>query len=112
MFKSFFWRVPFAFQIRQLVKQWGFLEGQIAELEKRIAILRKQTGSYITTIPGIGDTLGAIILSEIGDSHRFSVPDKLVAFASPDVKVTQPGEVVSARQKIFKRGSPYLRQAI
>lgn len=71
-----------------------------------------KSGSYITTIPGIGDTLGAIILSEIGDIRRFSAPGKLVAFAGLDVRVTQSGEFMGTRQKISKRGSPYLRRAI
>ena len=102
----------FAFQIRQLVEQLEFLEGQIMELEAQISSLLKQTGSYITTIPGIGDTLGAIILSEIGDIHRFNAPNKLVAFAGLDVRVTQSGEFTGTRQKISKRGSPYLRRAI
>ena len=75
----------FSFQIRQLIEQLEFLEGQIAELEEQLASLLKQTGSYITTIPGIGDTLGAIILGEIGDIHRFDAPNKLVAFAGLDV---------------------------
>lgn len=102
----------FAFQIRQLIEQLEFLEGQIEELEEQISILLRQTGSYITTIPGIGDTLGAIILSEIGDINRFDAPNKLVAFAGLDVRVTQSGEFTGTRQKISKRGSPYLRRAI
>lgn len=102
----------FAFQIRQLIEQLEFLEGQIAELEEQISSLLKQTGSYITTIPGIGDTLGAIILGEIGDICRFDAPNKLVAFAGLDVRVTQSGEFTGTRQKISKRGSPYLRRAI
>lgn len=102
----------FAFQIRQLIEQLEFLEKQISELEEQISSLLKQTGSYITTIPGIGDILGAIILSEIGDIHRFDAPNKLVAFASLDVRVTQSGEFTGTRQKISKRGSPYLRRAI
>jgi len=69
-------------------------------------------GSYITTISGIGDTLGAIIVSEIGDIHRFDAPSKLVAFAGLDVKVNQSGEFSSTRNKISKRGSPNLRRAI
>ena len=102
----------FAFQIRQLIEQIDFLEGQIRELDAQIAVLLKQTGSYITTMPGIGDTLGAIIISEIGDIHRFDAPGKLVAFAGLDVKVSQSGEFTGSRQKISKRGSPYLRRAI
>ena len=60
----------------------------------------------------IGDTLGAIILGEIGDIHRFDAPNQLVAFAGLDVRVTQSGEFTGTRQKISKRGSPYLRRAI
>lgn len=107
-----FARDAFAFQIRQLVEQMEFLERQVTELEAQISSLLKQTGSYIITIPGIGDTLGAIILSEIGDIHRFNAPNKLVAFAGLDVRVTQSGEFTGTRQKISKRGSPYLRRAI
>lgn len=102
----------FTFQIRQLIEQLEFLEGQTVELEEQISSLLKQTGSYITTIPGIGDTLGAIILGEIGDIHRFDAPNKLVAFAGLDVRVSQSGEFTGTRQKISKRGSPYLRRAI
>ena len=102
----------FSFQIKQLIEQLEFLEKQIEELEEQISVLLKQTGSYITTIPGIGETLGAIILSEIGDIHRFDAPNKLVAFAGLDVKVAQSGEFTGTRQKISKRGSPYLRRAI
>ena len=108
-----------AFQIRQLIEQLEFLERQVAELEEQIFSLLKQTGSYITTIPGIGDTLGAIILSEIGDIHRFDAPNKLVAFYSRadenyvngQLKMIETGNT-GTRQKISKRGSPYLRRAI
>lgn len=102
----------FAFQIRQLVEQIQFLEKQIEELEKQLSVLLAQEGSYITTISGIGDTLGAIILSEIGDIHRFDAPNKLVAFAGLDVKVNQSGEFTGTKNKLSKRGSPYLRRAI
>lgn len=102
----------FSFQIRQLIEQLGFLEAQISELEEYISALLKETGSYITTIPGIGEILGAIILSEIGDISRFEAPGKLVAFAGLDVRVSQSGEFTGTRQKISKRGSPYLRRAI
>ena len=102
----------FAFQIKQLVEQLMFLETQIEELDEQISRLLKQVNQVITTIPGIGDTLGAIIVSEIGDIHRFDAPNKLVAFAGLDVKVTQSGDFTGTKQHISKRGSPYLRRAI
>jgi len=102
----------FSFQIRQLMEQIVFIEKQIEELESAISSLLRQTNQVITTIPGIGDTLGAVILSEIGDIHRFDAPGKLVAFAGLDVKVNQSGEFIGTKNKISKRGSPYLRRAI
>ena len=102
----------FAFQIRQLIEQIAFLEKQITELESKVSLLLKQADTYITTIPGIGDTIGAIILSEIGDIRRFDAPNKLVAFAGLDVTVTQSGEFTGTKNRMSKRGSPYLRRAI
>ena len=102
----------FSFQIRQLMEQIVFLESQIEDLEKQISTLLHTANQVITTIPGIGDTLGAIILSEIGDINRFDCPSKIVAFAGLDVKVNQSGEFTATKTKISKRGSPYLRRAI
>ena len=102
----------FSFQIKQLIEQIVFLENQIEELEAQISALLNQINQVITTIPGIGGTLGAIIVSEIGDINRFDAPNKLVAFAGLDVKVNQSGEFTGTKNKISKRGSPYLRRAI
>lgn len=102
----------FSFQIRQLMEQVVFIENQIKELENQISNLLANTNQVITTISGVGETLGAIIVSEIGDIHRFSSTSKLVAFAGLDVKVNQSGEFSSTKNRISKRGSPYLRRAI
>jgi len=102
----------FCFQIKQLVAQLVFIEEQISDLEREIAILMQSVNSPITTITGIGSVLGAAILSEIGDIHRFDHPSKLVAFSGLDVKVVQSGEFTGTQGKMTKRGSPYLRRAI
>jgi transposase len=102
----------FAFEIRQIISQIQFTEQQIEDLEKEISSLLKQCGTYIATIPGIGDTLGAVILSEIGDINRFDAPEKLVAYAGLDVTVNQSGEFSGTQNHLSKRGSPYLRRAL
>lgn len=102
----------FDFQIKQLMQQIVFLENQLAELEEQISKLLHETNQYITTISGIGDVLGAIIVSEIGDINRFERPNQLVAFAGLDVTVKQSGEFSGSKNRISKRGSPYLRRAI
>lgn len=102
----------FSFQIKQQVEQIKFLEKQLAELEKQIAMLLSQTNAVITTIPGIGGALGAVIIGETGDIDRFGEPGKLVAFAGLDATVNQSCEFTGTRSRLSKRGSPYLRRVI
>ena len=102
----------FSFQIKQLMEQIVFLENQLSELEEQISGLLHETNQYITTISGIGDTIGTIIVSEIGDINRFERPNQLVAYAGLDVTVKQSGEFSGTKNRISKRGSPYLRRAI
>ena len=102
----------FSFQIRQKIEQINFLEKQLAELEEEISLMLSQTNAVITTIPGIGEVLGAAIIGEIGDINRFEAPGKLVAFAGLDATVNQSGEFTGTKSRLSKRGSPYLRRAI
>lgn len=74
--------------------------------------LMELLNSPILTIPGIGYTLGSMIISEIGDIKRFSNPSKLLAFAGLDPVVKQSGNFQADSMKISKRGSTYLRYAI
>ena len=53
--------------------------------------IMKFNDSVIMTIPGIGYINGGMILGEIGDIHRFSNPNKLLAFAGLDPSVYQSG---------------------
>lgn len=102
----------FSFQIKQLMEQIIFLEKQLETLDEQLSDLLQQTNTVITTIPGIGNALGAAIVGEIGDINRFDAPNKLVAFAGLDVTVRQSGEFNGTKNRISKRGSPYLRRAI
>jgi transposase len=102
----------FAFQIRQMIARIKFIEEQLADLEAEISRLLNEINPIITSIIGIGNTLGAVIISEIGDISRFDSAPKLVAFAGLDVSVKQSGEFLGTQNKISKRGSPYLRRAI
>jgi transposase len=101
----------FSMQLRQLLEMIALLESQLVELEDEIVQYLRKMDTYITTCPGIGDVLGSVILSEIGDISRFSEPKKLVAFVGVDPSVKQSGEFVGTRNKMSKRGSPHLRRA-
>ena len=102
----------FSMQLRQLLEMIELLERQLVELETEIEQYLIKLNTPITTCPGVGNVLGAVILSEIGDISRFSEPKKLVAFVGIDPSVKQSGEFTGAQNKMSKRGSPHLRRAI
>lgn len=102
----------FSFQIKQIIAQISFLEDQIADIEDEISSMINSLCPVITSITGIGDVLGAAILSEIGDISRFERANQLIAYAGLDVAVKQSGNFNATDTKISKRGSPYLRRAI
>ena len=102
----------FKLELKLLLEQIEFIEAQIRQIDQNIKEQMKNMETFITTIPGIGETLGASILAEIGDISRFSSPKKLVAYAGLDSTVHQSGQFTGSRPKLSKRGSPYLRRAI
>ena len=99
-------------QIQCLIKQLRLYQKQIKDIYLAIMTLMELLNSPILTIPGVGYTLGAMIISEIGDIKRFSNPSKLLAFAGLDPVVKQSGNFQADQMKISKRGSTYLRYAI
>lgn len=94
-----------------LMEQMAFLEQQIQTLDERLATLIPQD-TPLLTVPGIGPTLAAAILGEIGDITRFASGKKLKAYAGLDASVHQSGEFQRTWTRISKRGSPYLRRAL
>ena len=100
------------FELRQLIAQINFLENQLAELAEHISRHYEKFDCVLHTSPGVGKVLAAIILSEIGDIHRFASPGKLVAFTGIDPSIKQSGGFIGTHSHMSKRGSPYLRRAI
>jgi transposase len=99
-------------QLRCLLNQIEFLEGQVADVDAALDALLQQTDQYLTTIPGIGSTSAAALLGEIGDISRFPSLEKLVAYAGIDPTVYQTGQFEAQQAHMSKRGSPYLRHAL
>jgi len=102
----------FGLLIKQYIEQINFVERQLSVIEDEIARLLACFDCQLSTITGIGPTLAAVILSEIGDVRKFGSSAKLAAFAGIDPAVKQSGEFNGTRCKMSKRGSPYLRRAI
>ena len=67
--------------------------------------------ALLISIPGIGPTLAATFIAEIGSVHQFPSGKSLVAYAGLDPRVRQSGISLRRNTKLTKRGSPYLRKA-
>ena len=88
------------------------LDAEIEEIEAAIQAIMDELHSPITTIPGIGYRMGAMILAEIGDFSRFASPDKLLAYAGMSPSTYQSGQLKNCYPHMEKRGSRYLRYAL
>ena len=66
------------------------LDREIDEIEEQIQSIMDELHSPITTIPGLGFRMAAMILAEVGDFTRFDSPDKLLAYAGMSPPLTNP----------------------
>ena len=99
-------------QITHTVAQIELLDSQLERVEAEMTDIMKFNDSVINTIPGIGYINGGMILGEIGDIHRFSCPNKLLAYAGLDPSVYQSGNFQAKKTRMSKRGSKVLRYAL
>lgn len=88
------------------------LDAEITGIETEIETMMNNIQSPITTIPGIGCRMGAMILAEAGDLSRFDSPDKLLAYAGMSPSTYQSGQLKNCYPHMEKRGSRYLRYAL
>jgi len=102
----------FKFEIQLMMEQIQLLENQIAQIEEEMSLIVSKQVNYLTTITGVGEITAAVLMGEIGDIHRFETPAQLLAFAGLDASVHVSGEFIGTKNKLSKRGSPYLRRAI
>ncbi len=71
-----------AFEVGLLLDQFDLLEGQIADADRRVAsLLDGELARRLQTIPGVGPSIAATLLAEIGDVSRFDDFDQLLAYA-------------------------------
>lgn len=104
-----------AFEVGLLLDQYDLLERQIEAADRRVAaLLDGEIARRLRTIPGVGPSIAATLLAEIGDIDRFSDFDQLLAYAG-----VHPAERSSGRKgsnpetawHMSKAGNSHLRAA-
>jgi transposase len=108
------WMAAYFSTIQRYASIVQFLNSEIKVIDSQIEELSAQLPEVglLTSIPGIGDTLAPLLLGEIGDIERFINAKQLVAFSGIDPSVRQSGNYVGTKNKVTKRGSPFLRHAL
>lgn len=99
-------------ELRHTIRLIRELDAEIEDIESSIQSLMDELNSPITTIPGLGVRMAAMILAEVGDFSRFDSPDKILAYAGLSPSTYQSGQLNNCYAHMEKRGSRYLRYAI
>ena len=95
-------------QVTHTIQQIELLDSQLERVETEMTDIMKFNDSVTMTIPSIGYINGEMILGEIGDIHRFSNPNKLLAYADLDPSVNQSENYQAKKTRMSKRGSKVL----
>ena len=99
-------------ELRHTIRLIRELDAEIDDIENSIQSLMDELHSPITSIPGIGFRMAAMILAEVGDFSRFDSPDKILAYAGMSPSTYQSGQLNNCYAHMEKRGSGYLRYAL
>ena len=93
-----------AFEVRLLMEELDFVQGQIKEVEGELeSLLERTRGKWLVTIPGIDVPLASVIAGEIGDPDGFDDPHRLMGYAGMDPTRSESGETVKSDGRMSKR---------
>lgn len=99
-------------ELKHTIHLIEILSAEIDEVEAAINAIMDTLNPPMTTIPGLKNRMGAMILAEIGDFSRFDNPDQILAYAGLSPSTYQSGQLISSYARMEKRGSRYLRYAL
>ena len=99
-------------ELKHTIQLIQVLDAEIEEIENEINSIMDKIHSPITTIPGMGTRMAAMILAEVGDFSNFDSADKILAYAGLSPSIYQSGQLNNCYAHMEKRGSKYLRYAI
>ena len=88
-------------ELQHTIRLTRELDREIDEIEEQIQSIMGELHSPITTIPGLGFRMAAMILAEVGDFTRFDSPDKLLAYAGMSPSTYQSGQQAYSSSLVY-----------
>lgn len=101
-----------SFIVSQLASLILMMEKQKQNLVKQIKPIIDKQYPYLLDIAGVSYISAAGFVGEIGEIANYRNADSLLAFAGLDLIVYQSGKYEGKQNRLSKRGSSYLRNAI
>lgn len=100
-------------EIACLLAQLQLYEAQLDELDEKCVELAKQLPDfeYLTSVPGISETMVAELLAETGSLKRYADPRQLIKLAGLTLTAQESGKS-KGHKKISKRGRKRLRSLL
>jgi transposase len=103
------------FEVGLLLDQYDLLERQIEAADRHVAgLLDGELARRLATIPGVGPSIVATLIAEIGDIARFTDFDELLAYAGvhpAERSSGQKGANPETAWHMSKAGNSHLRAA-
>lgn len=102
-----------AFEIKDLTEHLETLRRRIKAIDEEVVKAAERLPGYalLLAIPGIGPTLAAVILAEIGDIRWYEKPSQIRKLAGLDIVRVQSGRFTGTA-RISRCGRPFLRWAL
>jgi transposase len=96
------------------LRQIDFLDSEIAELERVVALdaLTRADVRRLMSVPGVNVIVASTFLAAVGDIRRFPGPRQLVGYLGLDPRVRQSGPGPATHGRISKQGSAPVRHAL
>jgi len=98
-------------QLETSLTLYNSINTQVDILDEKISTIIKELNPPTLSIPGIGVSSCAVIISEFGDINRFGGPNQMLSFAGLEPGINQSGLSFS-KGKMVKRGSSHLRYSL
>lgn len=100
-------------ELTDLVARLTAVQARISQLEAALVGVAQPLPAYalLRTIPGLGPTLGAILLAELGDIGWYTKFSQLRKLAGLDIQWVQTGKFTGTA-RISRCGKPLLRWAL
>jgi transposase len=103
------------FEARFLVEGLEQVGKRICDLQEEIKMICNQCSHYklLRTIPGVGPFIAAVIISTIGNPHRFANRSQVIRLAGLDLSANRSGKNSDKAVPVLsKKGDAKLRYAL